>query len=675
MKMQTEIPGTPLPSKWILMLAVLCAFALLLWNSFTPATTMDYWWFLGSGKLFAEHGFASLSGPHPFSFTAPANSFFYDSEWLFQVALFYLWKAMGHAGPVLARAFIVLSLVYVFFRLCRRLGASLWIAWWVFALGATSVLLARLSIRPHILGYVFLLGLLEYILASKNKTKAALWVFGLFAVWANIHASFLLAGAIVGWFGLWGYLGPIVRKKWPQCTEHPSEQLPWMWIACSLILAVCINPHGWKLWQILWKTQHEMVGIFDLTTLPEWAPFSIQSVYGQFHVALVASVFVTGFLSRSWRHGERFGWLVLGSYIGFAGTRFTGVAFLLLAPLLAAQLTELPWRRVRIACLAVIMGITIWHFVGFMHVAPKLGFQPDMRKEPREVLSIFMKYPQLKGRIFSGLRPTGYLAFFAPQRTQFDYDARIITPGFSKWMHAYKHSLRSPKAWEQHCTQHRCSFTLVNLQKPHGQRLNQYLARHTQWRPIRFTLRWGLYVHTQAIRKHPFLRKEIFQVLRPPTSSFQEWPSHTGETIQKELRKLRSHRRHGAAAAQAIEALWTAHSMGLFGLKPLPNISSPQKQKLKLLQAKLLDALADTDHPYARLALGLILALRGHPRGHQQLLLSLRTYPRWLALRVIWIRYLVARNRSFEALQQLRLVHSMYPGLPLLKKLKKELSL
>ena len=63
---------------WWLALTGLGCLALLRHAVKAPAT-MDYWWFIGGGRLFWEKGWSALGGPPHFVFTAPAGSRFVDS--------------------------------------------------------------------------------------------------------------------------------------------------------------------------------------------------------------------------------------------------------------------------------------------------------------------------------------------------------------------------------------------------------------------------------------------------------------------------------------------------------------------------------------------------------------------------------------------------------------------
>jgi hypothetical protein len=264
-----------------------------------------------------------------------------DKEWLFGMGLRWYWEIFGHQGAGILRGGWIFLWCVLFFSIAHRLGADRWITALVFGLGAYSVLVVRMSVRPHTLGNLFVL-VLFWLLTIPPK-RWHLWaVLLLFVLWANIHGSFTVGGALLGAVGVWALWVPWwYRTRDPAFAAYAAQWRAWWWVLPVLPFVVCINPYGWRLWSVLWTFQREISSRPDPWVAPEWEAFSVTSPYANFLLGVLFLLAATWFLPERRRRSQWLLCMALGALLTFSNLRFVGLSFLILGPLLAAQLSLL----------------------------------------------------------------------------------------------------------------------------------------------------------------------------------------------------------------------------------------------------------------------------------------------------------------------------------------------
>ena len=174
----------------------------------------DIWWHLrDAAYLFQHHSFPSVD---TYSFGA-AGSPWLNHEWLSEIPFYLGYKAMGLQG-LLTVYFAVLVLIYagVYYRSCRA-GADCKDATLTTVL---AISLGVVSIGPRVLlfGWLCMVGLL-LVLDHFQRTGKGLWLLPLlFALWINLHASWIFAMVVLGLTiasgmveGEWGL---VVARRW-----------------------------------------------------------------------------------------------------------------------------------------------------------------------------------------------------------------------------------------------------------------------------------------------------------------------------------------------------------------------------------------------------------------------------------------------------------------------------
>ncbi len=601
-------------------------------------STMDYWFFLAKGGRVWDMGFSALGGPNPFAFTTPPGSIFFDKEWLFELFLRMLWQYTGYSGTVLYRSLTILSWVVLFLWICRRLHADAWLSLLVFLTGMMTLLMPRMSVRPHVVGYIFLL-LLFGMLVRPPKT-IYLWITGLiFVAWANIHGSFVMGGALLGSYGAWALLAPILLKnRAPEQAERARQWRSWWYLLPLLPLLVCINPFGWKLWKVIWAFQREVSAVSDPMILPEWESFSLQSAYGLSFAILLTLTISTWFHRENRIYTERLGWIAVVALLGFSNMRFVGLGFLMLGPLLVSQLQPFLSGKGR-PILFLLWGtstlVSLWPA---WHYAPPIRITPNLREEPEEVLSILDKHKQLSGHIYTNIHPTGYLSFRFPKRFKIAYDTHTITPGFAKWSQEYKRSMVDMRFWESYCHKYRCDLVLIDMKDQRMVLVAAHLQSHPQWKPIQMTLRWVLYARKDYAPQ--VLKPHHYNILRSfYTFSSTRYSDKTKVQYRRELQRLDA-QPFGRPLADAIRAYATLRQHKLLPRSPLRKLTPQEQQKLRAILVTLKKSLQDAPwHPGIHYNLGLTLAALQLPKADSHLQQASRWNPFWMQPRLALLRY------------------------------------
>lgn len=592
---------------WLIVLA----FVPLIPATFTAPATMDYWFFLAKGERLWELGLGSLGGQNPFVFTTPEGSVFLDKEWLFSMGLRWYWEIFGHQGAGILRGICVFLWCVVFFSVAHRLGANRWMTALVFGLGAYSVLVVRMSVRPHTLGNLFVL-LIFWVVTIPPKRRHLWGVLLLFVLWANIHGSFTVGGALLGTVGLWALWVPWwYRERDPALAAYAAQWRAWWWILPVLPLAVCINPYGWRLWSVLWTFQREISSRPDPLVAPEWQAFSLASPYASFLLGVLFLLGATWFLREQRRRSQWLLWMALGALLAFSNLRFVGLSFLILGPVLAAQLSllERPFIRrfvaVGFSILVMVLAQQAWSN------APRWGLSPAMEEEPVEALQIVERHKDLRVRLFADLYTAGYIAFRLHRRVQVAYDGNPLTPGFWAWSQAYKEVLLSPDNWEAYCNKHRCEMVLLSLRNPVNTVLLSHLSEHTQWKPLYMSLRWAFYVR-RATEPTAFKDEGYTQIRSFYDLSFLLKAPR--DILRAELVRLRK-QPSGGELADVIEAeLWLhEHRLGAYAarLRCPPALRTTAARHLQRIRQ-----IADTYpwHPGVAYILGVLEMVSGEMR-------------------------------------------------------------
>jgi hypothetical protein len=270
------------PPLWVTALCVLPAIPLL----GTVAADADLWGHVRTGQLiWARHALPVVDS---WSYTAPGP--WLNHTWLADVVLAAAWTTLGNLGLLLVRAVPVLVLTGAFARAVWHrwpspLGTVLLVA------PTLTVLLQFVNMQPQSWTYAMTAVVLLLLDATRQGRIAAAWALPpLLAVWANLHAGFLIGWGLAG-FGLVSLCLGTEGVPPPDARRRRTLLLA----ALGVAVAPLVTPHGTRLFTYLateLSVQHR--------TVLEWSPPT--GIVGAWIAACTAaSLAVSGLASRATR--------------------------------------------------------------------------------------------------------------------------------------------------------------------------------------------------------------------------------------------------------------------------------------------------------------------------------------------------------------------------------------
>ncbi len=391
---------------------VMCMFlltAVIFGFSVKQIAEPDIWWHLrNAAHFFQYHSFPRVDS---YSFGA-AGLPWLDHEWLSELPFFLSFKSLGLRG-VLTVYFAVLVLIYVgvYYRSCRA-GADCKNATITTLL---AILLGTVSIGPRMLlfGWLCLVGLL-LVLDHFQRSGKGLWLLPpLFAVWINLHGSWILGMVILALTIVSGLVegewGLVVARRWT-----PAELKKLLLASAVSAAALFVNPFGRTL--VLYPFDLLFRQKSNLQYVDEWHSVDFSTGNGKLAlITLFALLAAALFSRRRWRLDE----VVLAAFAVWAALshgRMLFFAGLILPPILAPRLTlfppyerelDKPWLN------AAIMAAVACSIVVFFPSNAQLQ-QRVAQEYPAAALQ-FMEQQHLNGKIFNEYMWGGYMEWNSPE--------------------------------------------------------------------------------------------------------------------------------------------------------------------------------------------------------------------------------------------------------------------
>lgn len=266
-------------------MVALIAFTYLLF-SIRPLWHTDLWGHLSYGRHIWNTG--AIPSTEPLMTLASGTSFV-DSSWLCQLVGYGAWLVGGKAA--LASGFgalVALSLGLLLFRVHNRtrsglfatlaIGMTTWINWHQLAI-----------IRPQAVGFLLFCGLF-FVLLRRDWSKTNWWVVpGMFALWANMHGSFLVGLGLLSCFVLGRAIDVVRRSGKPAALLH-DVRLRRLFVLTELAtIATLINPYGLG----LYATVLTFGSNPNLASIVEWQPLTISMAQGQAAAVAALLLFLT----------------------------------------------------------------------------------------------------------------------------------------------------------------------------------------------------------------------------------------------------------------------------------------------------------------------------------------------------------------------------------------------
>ena len=208
-----------------------------------PIYANDTWIHLALGEAFASHGPWLASDPHLYAAPGPPS----PSSWLGSVAISWTQSQLGFTGLRVLHAGLVASILGLGWLTVRRVAGS------AMAASAGVVLLILLStyrlvqLRPDLftIAATFAVVMLLVLPRRPPGTKALIAAASISALWANVHAAFLLGPILI--LGVAGslWLLPLLPGVSRQAADRARARRLAV-AGATMLAATLVNPQGWN---------------------------------------------------------------------------------------------------------------------------------------------------------------------------------------------------------------------------------------------------------------------------------------------------------------------------------------------------------------------------------------------------------------------------------------------
>ena len=395
--------------------------------AFRRLDDFDTWWHLAAGRWIALH--RAVPATDVLSHTVRDHRWI-NLEWAYEVVVYALHAGGGTAALGLAATCAFAAAVWILLRLLRpHLGD---VAGGLVGLVAVVVMQDRFAVRPEMISFPLLAGLLAILDSARRDGRLRPWLLvPLMVVWVNVHALFVIGVFAIGC----GWI------------SAPTRRLA-LW-GLAAIASVLVNPFGLegpllplKLFTLIDKSSPALQSIAEFRSpfAPDAAGIAM-AAYKLLLVSGAASVLAACALNATRREGAGgllrridFGDVLL--FAGLAGlsmiARRNAALFALGAsPIIARALgtvaSRLPeaartaWRRAApAAAVATIAGCAV------LSALIASGWYYRWDGQPREFGSgaiegsfpiraaAFAREAGLPGKLYNDLAAGGYLAWDDP---------------------------------------------------------------------------------------------------------------------------------------------------------------------------------------------------------------------------------------------------------------------
>lgn len=259
----------------------------------------DFWWHLKVGQsILATHHWPSSD---TYSLTAsgtPWIAYEWGGETLL-AAVQRVWGLQGLVGLDLALAAAVLLSLYALAALRSRNSKAAFVSCALLL----PLMVVSFSLRPQMLGYLFLILALIILERFRQGRSGTLWLLPLlFLVWVNTHGSFVIGIFAFGVYALSGLVklrwGGLEAKGW---TTTQRLQLGLVFLAS--LIALCATPYGVRL--AAYPLDMAVSQPVNVASVQEWQPIPLNTSTGQLFLALVVGFLLAQVILRpTWQLAE-----------------------------------------------------------------------------------------------------------------------------------------------------------------------------------------------------------------------------------------------------------------------------------------------------------------------------------------------------------------------------------
>jgi len=254
----------------------------------------DTGWHIRTGERIAMT--MQLPAADPYSFTVRGKPWF-AWEWLSDVAMGAVHAKWGLQGVAVLFISAIAATVWLWIRFNWAAGGDFLLACAFLPLFLPASSIHWLA-RPHVLSWPLILGAVWVAERApvRQSRRFLIVLFGCGALWANLHASFLIAPltGLLYAVGLW-----TAAWVWPATSSGSHREAHWLAFACvSFLAGTLVNPYGWRL------HQHVLSYLADSDLLDRVAEFQSFNFHAR-GAGQIAAVMTISFLGAAVAAGQR----------------------------------------------------------------------------------------------------------------------------------------------------------------------------------------------------------------------------------------------------------------------------------------------------------------------------------------------------------------------------------
>ena len=265
--------------------AFLVAFVFAAVNLIVPLSHTDLWGHLSYGRLIWQTGVLPTTEPlMPLS----KGVAFVDTAWLTQLFGYWAYNVAGKGaiaflnglGIALAVGFLI-KRVYSRTQSPMLVVTALFLCMW---LGWQQLLI----VRPQLVGVVFFSA--TFFCLTRRKWSQAMWGImpAMFALWANMHGSFVVGIGLLSCFTL-GRAFDLLRRTGKIKALFTDNRFRRLLLVTQLsAVATLLNPYGVAIYPEIMTFSKNA----NLQDIVEWYPLNLRMLQGQAAVATGILLFI-----------------------------------------------------------------------------------------------------------------------------------------------------------------------------------------------------------------------------------------------------------------------------------------------------------------------------------------------------------------------------------------------
>jgi hypothetical protein len=395
----------------------------------------DMWWHLKSGEIIATT--RMIPTTDTFSYTSNHQSTI-PHEWLSQLFIYGAYKAGGYRGLMLWLSVLTSCLLVGGYCLCSLYSGNAKVGF-VGAVALWTFSTVGLAIRPHMVGYLLLVGELIFIhLGSTRNPRWFLALPPLFAVWINSHGSFFLGIIVLGIYVFGSFFhfraGALFASRWDSSRQR-------LLILCFIlsIAALFLNPVGAK--QVFYPLDTLLHQPINLSQIYEWQPLQLNQGRGAALLVVLGCFYLLALVRNSELSLQELLLLAVGTWMAVSHERMLFSFGILVAPILSRLLSgswekydaEIDRPALNAAFIAGSLLIAIWAFPSSRNIQAQID-----DSNPANAVK-YLDSHNLTGPMLNEYAFGGYLIWAAPNRPVFIdgradvYEWAGVLKEFSGW--------------------------------------------------------------------------------------------------------------------------------------------------------------------------------------------------------------------------------------------------